>query len=84
MTQIPCFSYALWEKYKLNALRDKVSRAMRDRRAGQAELARQSGLSQGHLSKVLRSLERGVERMIGYANGSITPIPGLRAGRRSR
>lgn len=43
----------------MEALRDEVRRAMRDRGVGQAELARQSGLSQGHLSKVLRSLEMG-------------------------
>ena len=32
---------------------------MRTRGIGQAELARQSGLSQGHLSKVLRTMKMG-------------------------
>lgn len=43
----------------MDALRDDVLRAMAMRRVGQVELARQSGLSQGHLSKVLRSTEMG-------------------------
>jgi predicted transcriptional regulator len=43
----------------MDALRGEVRRAMRDRGVGQAELARQSGLSQGHLSKVLGTLEMG-------------------------
>lgn len=43
----------------MDQLREKVLRAMATRRVGQVELARQSGLSQGHLSKVLRSMEMG-------------------------
>lgn len=43
----------------MKGLREEVLRAMATRRVGQVELARQSGLSQGHLSKVLRSTEMG-------------------------
>lgn len=40
-------------------MRQAVISAMHDRGVGQLDLARQSGLSQGHLSKVLRSLPMG-------------------------
>ncbi|CAN5374900.1 hypothetical protein BH09PSE3_BH09PSE3_23780 [soil metagenome] len=43
----------------MDELRDAVLSAMAERGVGQAELARQSGLSQGHLSKVLRTMEMG-------------------------
>jgi hypothetical protein len=43
----------------MDRLRDAVRKAMAERGVGQVELARQSGLSQGHLSKVLRTTEMG-------------------------
>lgn len=43
----------------MDKLREAVLTAMAERGVGQVELARQSGLSQGHLSKVLRAMEMG-------------------------
>ena len=51
--------YKLCKNILMKDLRDQVRQAMRDRGIGQAELARQSGLSQGHISKVLRTMEMG-------------------------
>ena len=42
-----------------DAIRQAVISAMHNRGVGQLDLARQSGLSQGHRSKVLRSLPMG-------------------------
>jgi transcriptional regulator with XRE-family HTH domain len=47
------------QKYSMDDFRDTILAAMNERGIGQAELARQSGLSQGHLSKVLRTMEMG-------------------------
>lgn len=47
------------QKYIMDKFRETVLAAMAERGVGQAELARQSGLSQGHLSKVLRTREMG-------------------------
>lgn len=43
----------------MDELREAVLSAMAERGVGQVELAQQSGLSQGHLSKVLRTMEMG-------------------------
>jgi transcriptional regulator with XRE-family HTH domain len=45
--------------FDMEDLREAVQLAMAERGVGQAELARQSGLSQGHLSKVLRTMKMG-------------------------
>lgn len=54
-----CNAYALCEDINMNDLPAAIKAAMVERRIGQSELAQQTGLSQGHLSKVLRHLEMG-------------------------